>query len=69
MSKTKLIIIFIIILLLTILIMQNLKTITFKFLVWEIEMSAFVIPVIAIVCIAFGYFLAKISGRRGGKEE
>lgn len=68
MSRTKLIIVFIIILLLTILVMQNLNTITFQVLAWEIEMSAFVIPVIAIVFFGLGFFLAKISISRKDKE-
>ncbi|MBN2041659.1 MAG: hypothetical protein JW864_16605 [Spirochaetes bacterium] len=68
MSKVKLIIIFAVILFLTILIMQNLNTITFKVLAWDVEMSAFAIPVIAILFFVLGYFFAKISGVRRNKE-
>ena len=68
MSKPKLIIFFIVILLLVIVILQNPDAVTLRFFWWKIEMSLFVIPIVIIVSIGIGFFIASVRTSRRKKK-
>jgi uncharacterized integral membrane protein len=67
--KPKLIVILVLALLLLIFLMQNTQVVTLKLYFWELSMSQIIlIPLALIVGFVAGFVVAKLTGKRGGKE-
>ncbi len=69
MSKFKKIILVILFVLLIIIIIQNTDIVSFHLLFWPINFPKYVLPIIIIVCIAIGYFLAGLFRSGGHKKD
>ena len=68
MYRSKTIILGITLVLFVIILLQNTHEITLNILFWEINTTTFYIPIVIIVSVALGYYIAKFFEKKNKKK-
>ncbi len=68
MNRAKIILLIVLVVLFIIILLQNTHVITLNLLFWEVDTSAFYIPVVMVLSISIGYVIALFTGKNKDKH-